>query len=314
MKETVLVTGGAGFIGSHIARRLLREGYSVVVLDDLSSGTLANLPENEPGLTFVDGSVTDEGLITGLFKNFAIDYIFHEAAIASVQATVDDPVGSHAVNFVSTLKLLDAARQAGRLKRFLFASSAAVYGDEPELPKNEDSRVRPFSPYAIDKYASERFVSIYHSLYGLPTASLRYFNVYGPRQNPKSPYSGVLSIFMDKFANSDKPALQIYGDGKQTRDFIYIDDVVEANLLAMRDARAAGGTFAAATGTSVSLLEVIGILEKLFDKKADVKFAEARKGDIRFSSASIDRLRSLGFAPKFDLFSGLKDYIGYGNE
>lgn len=314
MKEIALITGGAGFIGSHITRRLSDEGYAVVVLDDLSTGKLDNLPENDPSLTFVEGSVTDDGLVAKLFKDFAIDYVFHEAAIASVQATVENPVGSHAVNFVSTLKLLDAAKQAGRLKRFLFASSAAVYGDEPGLPKDEDSPVKPFSPYAIDKYASERFVSIYGSLYGLPTASLRYFNVFGPRQDPRSPYSGVLSIFMDKFANGDKPVLKIFGDGKQTRDFIYVEDIVDANFIAMKDARAAGGTFVAATGKSVSLLEVVEAMEKLFGKTAEIGFAEARKGDIRHSSASISRLRALGFAPKFDLLSGLKDYFARGSE
>lgn len=222
-----LVTGGAGFIGSHIVERLLKDGHEVIVLDDFSTGHRSNLSDNE-ALAIVEGDISNPDTVK---ENMAgIDWVFHKAAVASVPKTVNDPVGSSAVNYQGTLHLLEAARN-NNVKRFVFASSAALYGDEPTLPKVETMCPVTLSPYAVDKLASEFACGMYTKLYGLETVCLRYFNVYGPRQDPSSPYSGVISIFTDKLKNKETPT--IFGDGEQTRDFVFVSDVVEANMKAV---------------------------------------------------------------------------------
>lgn len=306
--ETVLVTGGAGFIGSHLVDALLLEGYEVVVVDDLSTGTLANLPLDEAGLTVYERSVTDREFIRELFQNCSFNYIFHYAAIASVQRSIEEPVLAHRVNFDSTLYLLEEARKQPELKRFLFASSAAVYGNRPQLPCREDAVVNPISPYGVDKYASERYVLNASALYGVPGTAMRFFNVYGPRQNPASPYSGVLSIFIEAFRSSKRPMLTIYGDGSQTRDFIYVKDVVKANLLLMHEERAIGQVFNVGTGRESTLLEVVGVLEEVFGKKAKIEYKSERKGDVRRSFADISKIEGLVFKQVYTIEMGLREF------
>lgn len=306
--ENILITGGAGFIGSHLTDALLAKGYSVVIVDDLSTGSLDNLPLKNEQLTVYERTITDREFIDELFDKYSFNYIFHYAAVASVQKSVEEPAATHAVNFDSTLGLLEAARKLPSLKRFVFVSSAAVYGDKPTLPCSEEDCVNPISPYGVDKYASERYVLNAASLYGVPGTAMRYFNVYGARQNPSSPYSGVLSIFTDEFSVSKSPKLTIFGDGKQTRDFIYIKDVIKANLLLMEDERGIGKVFNVGTGCESSLIEIIAALEEVFGKSAEVQYEVERKGDIKRSFANIDRIRSIGFKVDYRMEEGLKEY------
>lgn len=306
--ENVLITGGAGFIGSHLTDALLAKGYSVVIVDDLSTGSLDNLPPSNEQLTIYENSVTDSKFMKELFSKYSFNYIFHYAAVASVQKSVEEPAATHAVNFDSTLELLEAARELPALKRFVFVSSAAVYGDKPNLPCCEDDGVNPITPYGVDKYASERYVLNAAALYGVPGTAMRYFNVYGSRQNPASPYSGVLSIFTDRFKVNDSPELTLFGDGEQTRDFIYIKDVISANLLLMQDDKAIGQVFNVGTGKEMSLLTIIKLLEDIFEKKAGVCHKNERKGDIKRSFANVNKIERLGFKTVYTMDMGLREY------
>jgi len=304
--DFTLVTGGAGFIGSHLVEELLSQGREVVVLDDLSTGKLENLPKSDR-LKFVKGSVTDRGLLRELFSSYPFKSIFHLAAVASVQRSVEEPVYCHQVNFDGTLYLLEEARKRG-IGKFVFASSAAVYGDHPELPKREESPVKPITPYGVDKYASERYVVNSASLYGLDAVALRFFNVYGERQDPSSPYSGVLSIFTDRikrFKGGEKVSIDVFGDGRQTRDFIYVKDVVKA-LLTVESGQTAGKVYNVGTGKESSLLEVLEVLGELVGELPPVRFLPPRPGDIRRSVADISRLKEIGFEPSYSLKEGLK--------
>ena len=296
-----LVTGGAGFIGSHIVDRLLKDGHDVVVLDDFSTGHRSNLADHD-ALTIVEGSISDFDTVKLCMDD--IDWVFHKAAVASVQKTVNDPVGSSAVNYQGTLHLLEAARN-NNIKRFVFASSAALYGDEPTLPKVETMCPVTLSPYAVDKLASEFACGMYTKLYGLETVCLRYFNVYGPRQDPSSPYSGVISIFSDKLKNKEVPT--IFGDGEQTRDFIFVNDVVEANMKAVSTENSVGQYFNIATAKKITLNDLLKILCDIYNVKLNVKYVEARKGDIKASYAMIDKAISLlKWSPSVELKQGLE--------
>ena len=296
-----LVTGGAGFIGSHIVDRLLSEGHEVVVLDDFSTGHHSNLQQHE-SLMVVEGDISDKETVDECMKG--VDWVFHKAAVASVPKTVNDPVGSSKVNYQGTLYLLEAARN-NNVKRFVFASSAALYGDEPTLPKVETMCPVTLSPYAVDKLASEFACGMYTKLYGLDTVCLRYFNVYGPRQDPSSPYSGVISIFTDKLKNNQTPT--IFGDGEQTRDFVFVSDVVEANMKAATTEAGTGQFYNVATGSKITLNELLKILSGIYDTEFDVNYGEERKGDIKESYAVIDKAESLlDWHPKIELNDGLK--------
>ncbi len=302
-----LVTGGAGFIGSHLVEELLSQGREVVVLDDLSTGKIENLPESD-NLTFIEGSITDRELLVNLFDSYRFDTVFHLAAIASVFKSVEEPVETHRVNFDGTLYLLEEAKRAG-VNKFVFASSAAVYGDLPELPKREDMPVKPLTPYGVDKYASERYVVNSFSLYGLKATALRFFNVYGERQDPSSPYSGVISIFINRtirYLNGEKISIDIYGDGKQTRDFIYVKDVVNAILIAENDERTNREVFNVGTGKETSLLQIIETLKEIAGSVPPVRFLPPREGDIKHSVADIRKLKQLGFSPSYTLKEGLE--------
>ena len=296
-----LVTGGAGFIGSHIVDRLLNDGHEVIVLDDFSTGHRSNLADHEK-LTIVEGDISHSETVKQCMQG--IDWVFHKAAVASVPKTVNDPVGSSAVNYQGTLHLLEAARN-NNVKRFVFASSAALYGDEPTLPKVETMCPVTLSPYAVDKLASEFACGMYTKLYGLETVCLRYFNVYGPRQDPSSPYSGVISIFTNKLKNKETPS--IFGDGEQTRDFVFVKDVVEANMKAVTTQGCEGQFFNIATANKITLNDLLKILSEIYDVEFNVNYGEVRQGDIKESYAVIDKaILVLKWEPSVELKKGLK--------
>jgi len=296
-----LVTGGAGFIGSHIVERLLKDGHEVIVLDDFSTGHRSNLSDNE-ALAIVEGDISNSDTVK---ENMAgIDWVFHKAAVASVPKTVNDPVGSSAVNYQGTLHLLEAARN-NNVKRFVFASSAALYGDEPTLPKVETMCPVTLSPYAVDKLASEFACGMYTKLYGLETVCLRYFNVYGPRQDPSSPYSGVISIFTDKLKNKETPT--IFGDGEQTRDFVFVSDVVEANMKAVTTETGTGQYYNIATGKKITLNQLLETLCEIYNIEFNVNYENVRKGDIKESYAAVEKANTiLKWNPSIELSQGLK--------
>lgn len=296
-----LVTGGAGFIGSHIVDRLLKDGHDVVVLDNFSTGHRSNLPDHSR-LMIIDGDISSYDTVKKYMNG--IDWVFHKAAVASVPKTINDPVGSSLINYQGTLHLLEAAKQ-NHVKRFVFASSAALYGDELTLPKVETMCPVTLSPYAVDKLASEYACGMYTRLYGLETVCLRYFNVYGPRQDPSSPYSGVISIFTDKLKNKETPT--IFGDGEQIRDFVYISDIVEANMKTVSEECCAGQYYNIATGEKITLNNLLKILCEIYNVDFNVSYSEVRQGDIKESYASIGKAKSsLKWNPLVELNQGLK--------
>jgi UDP-glucose 4-epimerase len=300
----VLVTGGAGFIGSHLVERLLAAGDTVCVVDDLSTGKRENLVQHR-NLDFIEGDIRDLGLIHGCAGG--IDTIVHLAAVASVQASMDDPVHTHQVNFDGTLNLLEASRRHG-VKRFIYASSAAVYGDVAAIPVSEQAALRPLSPYATDKLSGEYYLSHYHRSYGLPATAFRFFNIYGPRQDPSSPYSGVISIFLESLIRN-KP-VTVFGDGNQTRDFVFVSDLADLLGRATHGTDGVGGVFNVGTGKRHSLLHLLAILEELAGKKIERRHEPARPGDIQHSCADVTRLRNIfGGAPATTFEQGLKKLL-----
>lgn len=299
----VLITGGAGFIGSHLTQRLEGEGHRVRVLDNLSTGKRENLAGARA--EFAQGDIREAETVDRCVRD--VDAVVHLAAVASVQASIDDPLGTHATNFDGTLHLLDAAQRHG-VKRFLYASSAAVYGDTERLPVDEDVALNPLSPYAADKLAGEYYLRHYVRRYGLDATAFRFFNIYGPRQDPSSPYSGVISIFVDRLARGER--LTVFGDGHQTRDFVYVGDLVAilAAALARRDL--AGTVMNVGTGTEQSLLDLITALEMLAQRSIEREHRPARPGDILRSRANVERLRRhFGTVPATPLAEGLRDLV-----
>lgn len=297
-----LVTGGAGFIGSHLADRLLRDGHAVRVLDDLSSGHRQNVPS---GAELIVGDVRNPALVEDIARGCEV--IFHEAAVVSVPASIEDPQRSHDVNIQGTLNVLLAAREQ-HVRRVVFACSAAVYGEEPTLPKREDMLPAPISPYGIEKLAGEQYVLAWPRLYGVEGVTLRYFNVFGPRQDPRSPYSGVISIFADRAMSSTE--VTIYGDGEQTRDFVFVDDVVEANILAATTPGANARTYNIGRGEGTTLNALLGTIAKIVGTEIAAKHEPARAGDIRHSVADISRAHNdLGFAPAVSVEAGLRELL-----
>lgn len=302
----VLITGGAGFIGSHLVERLLALGHGVRVLDNLSTGKRENLPV-AGNIEFLQGDIRDVQMVR--LAVGGVDAIVHLAAVASVQASVDDPVGTHASNFDGTLHLLEAARLGG-VRRLLYASSAAVYGDNDELPLTEEAKPRPLTPYAADKLAGEYYLQFYAGKYGLDTTAFRFFNIFGPRQDPSSPYSGVISIFADRLARGE-PAT-IFGDGLQTRDFVFVGDLAQLLAEALQRRDLAGQAINVGRGQPSSLLDLIAALEKLSGRSLARTHAGARVGDIRHSCADVTRLRTLlGFVPSTELETGLDALLRY---
>ncbi len=294
-----LITGGAGFIGSHFVETIINNDKEseIVILDDLSMGLEANVPV-DGRVKFVKGDVSDTRKLEEIFSGVDFDYIIHLAAIASVQESINNPVRTHNVNFDAVLNIIQYARKQKNLKRMVFASSAAVYGDEPDLPCSESSAVNPITPYGVDKYAAERYVVNSAELFNVKTTAFRFFNVYGPRQNPSSPYSGVISIFADKFRNNGKEII-VFGDGEQTRDFIFVKDLVSIILKSFETEEAIGKTFNVCTGIESSLNEIIDLLSDISGKKIPVVNKDDRPGDIRRSVGDNQRIKRAGFVDSF---------------
>jgi UDP-glucose 4-epimerase len=304
-----LVTGGAGFIGSHLTERLLREGHRVRVLDNLSTGTRENLAfaAGDPRLEVVEGDITD--LATTVRAAHGVAVIFHQAAMRSVPRSVDDPLGTNENNVTGTLNTLIAAREAG-VRRVVYASSSSVYGDRPELPKREDQPPVPVSPYAVSKLAGEYYCAVWSRLYAVETVGLRYFNVFGPRQDPTSQYAAVITRFIQA-ALACEP-LEVHGDGIQSRDFTYIDNVVEVNLLAATAPEAAGEVFNVGCGSRVSLLEIIRLLEAMLGRSLPSRHTARRAGDIDHTQADISKAKRLmGYTPLVGLEAGLRRTVEF---
>lgn len=309
--DKILITGGAGFIGSTLANHL-GDHNDIVVIDDLSMGNRENLDQTKK-ITFIEGDVSDKQKMEKILQSHRFDYIFHLAAIASVADSVERPLETHRVNFDSVLMLLELIRKyQPKLKRIVFSSSAAVYGDEPTLPKKEESVIRPLTPYAIDKFAAEQYVLDYCHLYDVPGTAVRFFNVYGPNQNPNSPYSGVISILVDRYKKQlagEKASFTLFGDGSQSRDFVYVEDVVQALLLVSKEEKALGQQFNVGTGNSTTLLDLIQTINQILEVELLLDYQEERAGDIHDSLADITKLSTLGYQPKHSILDGMRKYL-----
>jgi nucleoside-diphosphate-sugar epimerase len=298
-----LVTGGAGFIGSHIASALVSAGARLRIIDDLSTGYRENLEEIDGEIDFVQGSLADEKSLRKALED--VELVFHEAAIPSVPRSVENPRQTHIASVESTLSLLLASREK-RVRRVVYAASSSAYGDQPTLPKVENMLPEPLSPYAVAKLVGEHYCQVFTRVYGLETVSLRYFNVFGPRQDPSSQYSSVISRFISALLGGERPV--IYGDGEQSRDFTYIDNVVDANLKAAETVKGIGEVINIANGERISLNQLLAELKSLTGK-SDVmaSYEDARAGDVKHSLADISRARNwLGFEPRVGLRTGLQ--------
>jgi len=301
------VTGGAGFIGSHLVRFFLERGERVRVLDNFSTGKRENLSEVEGRIELVQGSLSSPKDIEAAVEG--VDFVLHQAAIPSVPRSVEFPLESHESNATGTLRLLRLAAEAG-VRRLVYASSSSVYGANPTLPKVESMPTEPMSPYAVSKLSAEQYAGVFHRLYGLETVSLRYFNVFGPRQDPTSPYSGVVSRFIDAIASDSQPT--IHGDGEQTRDLTYVENVVRANFAATENPEAAGSVYNIGCATRVSVNELWRVMAELSGSKLEPRYAPSRSGDVPHSLADIGRARNdLGYEPAIDLREGLRRTLSY---
>ncbi len=303
-----LVTGGAGFIGSHIATALAASGARVRIIDDLSTGYRDNVEAINGDVDFVEGSLADESSLRRALEG--VELVFHEAAIPSVPRSVKNPRQTHIASVESTFSLLLAAKENG-VRRVVYAASSSAYGDQPSLPKIENMLPEPLSPYAVAKLVGEYYCQVFTRVYGLETLSLRYFNVFGPRQDPSSQYSGVISRFIGALLTDERPV--IYGDGEQSRDFTYVADVVNANLMAAESVRGIGQVINIANGDRITLNQLLAQLKELTGKPdAVAEFKEPRPGDVKHSLADISRARELlGFEPQVDLKTGLQQTIDW---
>ncbi len=300
--KQALVTGGAGFIGSHLVDALLENGCRVVVLDDLSTGYRDNLAHVEDQIAFYEGDIQDPELLET--STTGCDVVFHQAAVVSVPKTIEHPVTSAMTNDIGTLRVLETARKCG-IETVVLASSCAVYGDDPVLPKKEDMVLKPQSPYAVQKLTGECYARLYRRLYGVDTVCLRYFNVFGPRQDASSPYSGVISIFMSRALAGEAP--MIFGDGNQFRDFVFVEDVVAANLLAAGGGRQPGGVYNVGTGHSVSINRLWEEICRISGVDIRPVYAQKRPGDINESVSDIQKISAdLGFKPETPFDSGIE--------
>jgi UDP-N-acetylglucosamine/UDP-N-acetyl-alpha-D-glucosaminouronate 4-epimerase len=301
-----LVTGGAGFIGSHLAEELVRRGATVRVADSLITGKRSNLGHLS-GVEFLEGDLADPDVAVRAVAG--VDYVLHQAAIPSVPRSVEDPITSNRANITATLNILVAARDAG-VKRLVYAGSSSAYGNTPTLPKREDMPANPLSPYALQKLVGEQYCQMFTQLYGFETVTIRYFNVFGPRQDPGSPYSGVISLFATALLEGRQPI--IYGDGEQTRDFTYVANVVDGVLRACEAPRAAGEVINVATGGRISLNELLRVMNSIVGTTLQAVHAPARSGDVKDSQADISKAQSLlGYKPHVDLEAGLRRTLAW---
>jgi len=306
--KKVAVTGGAGFIGSHLAELLSSQGYHAIIIDDLSTGKMGNIEPllKSVNVEFLQGSILDLPLLQKVFQG--VCYVFHEAAIPSVPRSVDSPQLSHEANITGTLNVLLSARD-NHVNKVIYASSSSVYGDTETLPKREDMLPSPLSPYAVTKLAGEYYCRVFHQVYGLPTVCLRYFNVYGPRQDPNSQYAAVVPKFIKRSREGNPPV--IFGDGEQTRDFTLVKDVVEANILAAESD--ACGLFNISRGESITINQLAELIIELVGNKVEPIHQEPRPGDIRHSLADVSKARAFGYEPKYNLKAGLAETIRWFN-
>ena len=301
-----LVTGGAGFIGSHLAEELVRRGHQVRVADSLITGKRSNL-DHIPGVEFLEGDLAEMDMARKAVDG--IEVVLHQAAIPSVPRSVTDPMTSHRANVDATLNMLLASRDAG-VKRLVFAASSSAYGDTPTLPKHEEMPTNPLSPYALQKVIGEQYLQMFTRLYGLETVSIRYFNVFGPRQDPTSPYSGVISVFATALLENRPPT--IFGDGEQTRDFTYIANVVNGVLRAAEAPDASGQIINVATGGRISLNQLFEEMRTLIGADVRPNYAPTRAGDVRDSQAEITKARTiLGYEPTVSFEDGLKNTLDW---
>ena len=308
--KNVLVTGGAGFIGSHLVNELVHRGARVRVLDNFSTGKHENLEQALAHIELIEGDIRDRDTVQRAVNG--VDFVLHQAALPSVPRSVADPLTTHEVNVTGTLNMLIAAREAN-VKRVVYASSSSVYGNSPTLPKREDMPTNPLSPYAVSKLAGENYCGVFYQVYGLPTVALRYFNVFGPRQDPQSQYAAVIPRFISAMVRGDLPV--IYGDGTQSRDFTYVANVVEANLLACRSNAVVGQVCNAALGGQVPLLELVTTLNDILGTTSQPVFDAARPGDVKHSQADVSKLRRLtGFAEVVGFEEGLRHTVEWYRE
>ncbi len=302
-----LITGGGGFIGSNIARALLKEGAQVRIIDNFSTGRKVNLTGIEDKLELIEGDIRDYWTVSEAVAG--VDYILHQAALASVPRSIKNPLSSSEVNINGTLNILDAARKAG-VKRVVMASSSSVYGDTPTLPKHEGMVPDPLSPYAVSKLADEKYCKVFYDLYGLETVCLRYFNIFGPHQDPQSEYAAVVPKFITSFLNGKQPT--VYGDGEQSRDFTFIDNAVSANLKATTAKDAPGKYYNIACGGQYTLNQLLDRLREIIGVDIKAKYDSPRKGDIKHSFADISRAeKDLGYKMIVDFKEGLKKTVDW---
>jgi len=307
--EKVVVTGGAGFIGSHLAEELVKQNYQVAIIDDLSTGKMENIASllKKGNTEFIQGSITDLPLLRDLFQG--VKYVFHQAALSSVPRSIEDPLATNEVNITGTLNVLTAARE-NSIGKVIYASSSSVYGDALSLPQRENMPLNPLSPYALTKLAGEYYCNIFCQIYGLPTVSLRYFNVYGLRQDPYSQYAAVVPAFMERISHNLPPI--IFGDGEQSRDFTFIQDVVQANILAA--VNDASGAYNIGCGANATINQLAKTILALMGKDLKPVYEEPRPGDPRRTVADVSKAMGFGYEPEWALEDGLKETIKGLNE
>lgn len=301
-----LITGGAGFIGSNIARQLVEQGEEVRILDNLASGHLENIAPLGDHVEFINGDIRDYWTASQAVKG--VDYVLHQAALASVPRSVANPLTSNAVNIDGTLNMLEVSKRAG-VKKFVLASSSSIYGESEELPKHEGMTPSPLSPYAINKLTGEYYLKVYWELYRFPTVSLRYFNIFGPRQDPNSEYSAVIPLFIKALKAGTQPT--VFGDGEQSRDFTFVENCVQANILAATNEKMVGDSFNVGCGGQFTLNDLLARLGRIMGVDCKPKYVDPRAGDIRHSFAAVDKLRGFGYDPTVDFEEGLKRTVEF---
>ena len=302
-----LITGGAGFIGSNLAKKLLEDGYSVRILDNLSTGFMSNLQSIENDVEFVNGDIRDDNTVSQAMNG--MDYVFHHAALSSVPQSVADPISNNNVNISGTLNILKYANKFN-IQRVIMASSSAIYGDSPELPKSETMPANPLSPYAVSKLTGEYYGQVFNNLYDIETVSLRYFNVFGPNQDPKTEYSAVIPKFIEIMLNDQIPT--IYDDGTQSRDFVYIDNIIHANMLAMKNKNAVGKIYNVGGLSKTTVNELFQQLCRILGKNIQPIYGPIRIGDIKHSYADISRIQNeIGYEPLITFAHGLERTLEY---